>query len=228
MVCRCIYGKRDQNLKVVLNWINQLRYIGYKNYISCSTSKENEQLWVALKNEGNCLFHQWDRYTVQKYRWVKGRDTKILSKPNIEKWQTVQWVEKSHQIRQKPQWDEMFILRQLNRQSEEIKSMDKDRRGSNTLPRFPIAPICPSAPSEFKGEGTRALSSCLCHPRIRRDYGCQSIPPTDGHAHCCHNPNLPMTVCVLMCHSECRYVTVCLSVFLSACDRLSVPWRKCA
>lgn len=37
---------------------------------------------------------------------------------------------------------------------------------------------------------------------IRRDYSCHSKPPTDGHAHCCHTPNLLNTICVLMCHSE--------------------------
>lgn len=73
-----------------------------------------------------------------------------------------------------------------------------------------------SPTTELKLEETRILSSCPCQLWIRRDYCCQSMPPTDQHSHSCHNPNLLLTKCVIMCHSTCGYATLFLSVLLSA------------
>ena len=51
---------------------------------------------------------------------------------------------------------------------------------------------------------------------IRRNYSCHSKPPTDRHAHCCHTPNLLLTICVLMCHGE------SVPIFLSPWSHLSI------
>lgn len=104
------------------------------------------------------------------------------------------------------------------------KHTNGHRGRDNSLPWFLISPILASSPTESKWEETRPLSSCLCKLWIRRDYCCQSMPPPDLHAHCCHSPNLPLTICALMCQSECACLSFALPVhiYLSLRERESV------
>lgn len=64
-----------------------------------------------------------------------------------------------------------------------------------------------SSASEWKRQQTRTLSTCPCQLWIRRDYCCQSMPPTDEHSHCHHSSRL---------YESDGFVTMRMSVFLTA------------
>lgn len=121
-------------------------------------------------------------------------------------------------------WD---ILMKAAHQS--VRGHEKDLRKAcvDTQGEATGLPTAPILPSELKWEETRALSSCPCQLWIRRDYCCQSIPPTDCYAHCCHYPNLLLTICVLMCHWECvsEFLRVCIHS-LSTKVRVQLEYNK--